>query len=245
MHELYHAFDERKSEVEAYLDFLKSLADCAQYGPPKFENAEQAISTQQQKILYSSVYLQLYNLVESTVTSCIEAVSTTAVQTGSWYVKDLTETLRSQWVRSIGRTHVELNFENRFRAAMELCNHLIEQRPLTELLIEKGGGGNWDDAEIENISKRIGFELNVSNPIYQNVKRPFKDGKGALQLVKSLRNDLAHGSISFAECAHEVTVSELCDLKDNTVNYLYEVVANFVGYLERFEYLVPDSRPNS
>jgi hypothetical protein len=243
MNELYRAFEERKIEVEAYLDFLKSLADCARQGPPKFANVEQVISTQQQKILYSSVYLQLYNLVESTITSCIEAVSTAAVQAGSLHVKDLTDTLRLEWVRSIARTHIELNFENRLRAALDLCNHLIEPRPITDLLIEKGGGGNWDDTEIENISKRIGFNLNVSNPVYRNIKRPFKDGKGALQLVKSLRNELAHGSISFAECAHEVTLSELSDLKDNTVHYLREVVENFVAYIEGFEYLVPERRP--
>jgi hypothetical protein len=243
MNDLYQAFTERKVEVETYIDFLQSLEDSAKQGPPMFVNADRTISAQQQKILYSSVYLQLYNLVESTITCCIDAVSAAAVQNGSFHAKDLTNPLRSEWARGIARTHVELNVERRLSATMELCNHLIEHRPVTALSIEKGGGGNWDDTEIENISKRIGFDLSVSHPVYQKIKRPIKDGKGALQLVKKLRNDLAHGSISFSECAHEVTVSELRDLKDNTVHYLHEVVGNFVSYIEGYEYLVPERRP--
>ncbi|MGZ5011024.1 MAG: MAE_28990/MAE_18760 family HEPN-like nuclease [Methylobacter sp.] len=243
MNDLHQAFTERKIEVETYIDFLQSLEDSAKHGPPMFVNVEQAISARQQKILYSSVYLQLYNLVESTITRCIDAVSTAPIQNGSCHVKDLTDSLRSEWVRGIARTHKELNAEHRFSATMELCNHLIEHRPVTALSIEKGGGGNWDDTEIENISKRIGFDLSVSTPVYQNIKRPIKDGKGALQLVKKLRNDLAHGSISFSECANEVTVSELRDLKDNTVHYLHEVIENFTAFIDGYEYLVPDRRP--
>lgn len=241
---LVEAFEERQLEVATYIDFLQAIEDQARRGPPRLAGAEHPISVQQQKILYSSVYLQLYNLVESTITRCVEAVASAATENGAWQVNDLTESLRSEWVRGMARTHVELNIENRFKAALELCNHLIESRPITKLIIEKGGGGNWDDTEIENISKRIGFTLRVNEPVYREAKRQIKDGLGSLGVVKRLRNDLAHGSISFTECGDEVTVSELRILKDNTVNYLREVVEKFVLYLERFEYIVPERRPN-
>ena len=199
MNVLLGAFKDRQLEVETYIDFLQSLEDQARDGPPKLEGAEQPISAQQQKILYSSVYLQLYNLVESTITRCIDAVAIAATDNGVFQVRELNDSLRSEWVRSMARTNVDLNLENRFKAALELCNHLIESRPVTALSIEKGGGGNWDDSEIEHIIKRIGFTLNVSKSAYSGVKRPLKDGKGSLELVKQLRNNLAHGSISFTE----------------------------------------------
>lgn len=242
--ELITAFNERKSEVETYIEFLQLLEESAKSGRPKLENVDHAISTLQQKILYSSVYLQLYNLVESTITSCIDAVSTAATKSGSLKAKDLTEALRTEWVRGIARTHIELNLDKRLAATMELCNHLINNHSVIELNIEKGGGGNWDDTEIEGISRRIGFTLNVNEVIYNNIKRPFKDGKGSLQLVKQLRNDLAHGSISFSECANEVTVSELRNLMNNTVSYLHEVVLSFDSYINGSKYLIPDRRLN-
>ena len=71
MSELMNGFHERLAEVETYLEFLSTMEARAQHGPPRLEGAEHPISAQQQRILYSSVYLQLYNLVESTMSRCI------------------------------------------------------------------------------------------------------------------------------------------------------------------------------
>lgn len=115
--------------------------------------------------------------------------------------------------------------------------------PIGDFVIEKGGGGNWDDGAIEAVSVRLGFQLQVSCPVYQNIKRQVKDDLGPLALVKRLRNQLAHGSISFTECADDVTVAWLVDLKDKTASYMREVVARFVIYVETHEYLIPEKRP--
>ncbi|OAI01942.1 hypothetical protein A1353_17515 [Methylomonas methanica] len=242
--ELSRAFEERQAEVSTYIDFLKSLEEASTRGAPKLENVDYVISTDQQKILYSSVYLQLYNLVESTIARCLEAVSSAATTSGALYAKDLSDSLRSEWVKGIAQTHKELNLDNRFKAAMELCDHLINNRPINALPIARGGG-NWDEIAIENISERIGFCLNVSQPVYRGIKRQYKDGLGALGAIKKYRNDLAHGSISFIECANEITVTDLEGLTDNTTAYLREVIHNFVAYIEGFNYLAPDRRPGN
>lgn len=79
--------------------------------------------------------------------------------------------------------------------------------------------------------------------IFQELKRPFRDDMGPLALVKQLRNRLAHGSISFAQCAEDVTVERLVELKNKTVDYLKEVVGCFASYIDSFEYLHPEKRP--
>ena len=56
---LLEAFEERLQEIDAYLDLLDAIQHQAQTGPPKIGDV--TITTQQQRILYSSVYLQLYN----------------------------------------------------------------------------------------------------------------------------------------------------------------------------------------
>jgi hypothetical protein len=236
-------FQERLAEVEAYLEFLSTMEAQAQEGPPRIAGAEHPITTQQQRILYSSVYLQLYNLVEATMSRCIEAVSEAAKENARWKPGDLSDSMRREWVRVTARTHVELAPENRLESALRLCEHLVASLPISAFDIERGGGGNWDDFEIEAFSKRLGFQLVVSQSVYSAIKQPFRDDLGPLALVKQLRNRLAHGSISFAQCAGDVTVGRLVELKDRTVNYLREVVDCFTGYIDSFEYLLPEKRP--
>jgi hypothetical protein len=61
--------------------------------------------------------------------------------------------------------------------------------------------------------------------------------------VRKLRNSLAHGSISFAECGENVTVGELRDLADRTAAYLREVVKAFEAYIKDRGFLVKEKRP--
>lgn len=243
METLRTGFAERLSEVETYLEFLIVLDARAQSGPPKLEGAEHPISAQQQKILYSSVYLQLYNLIESTMTRCIDAVAHIAAQAGTWVPGDLSADLRKEWVRVVARTNVELNPDHRLESALALCEHLVSALPVANFDIEKGGGGNWDDNAIEKFSERLGLALVVSQPVYSSVKQPIRNDLGPLQLVKDLRNRLAHGSISFTECAGDVTVAQLIELKQKTVDYMREVVERFISYLSGHEFLVPARRP--
>ncbi|MCC5982694.1 MAG: hypothetical protein JJU26_13355 [Oceanicaulis sp.] len=236
-------FQERLAEVEAYLEFLSTMEAQAQEGPPRIEGAEHPITTQQQRILYSSVFLQLYNLVEATMSGCIEAVSEAAKENAQWRPGDLSESIRREWVRVTARTHVELAPEKRLESALRLCEHLVASLPISSFDIEKGGGGNWDDFKIEAFSRRLGFELVVSRPVYRAIKQPFRDDLGPLALVKELRNRLAHGSISFEQCAEDVTVARLVELKDRAVSYLREVVDCVIRYIASFEYLLPERRP--
>ncbi|MDO4232301.1 MAG: MAE_28990/MAE_18760 family HEPN-like nuclease [Lautropia sp.] len=236
-------FQERLAEVEAYLEFLTMIEAQTRQGPPRIEGAEHPITSQQQRILYSSVYLQLYNLVEATMSRCIEAVSEAAANNAQCKPFDLNESMRREWVRVTARTHTELTPENRLDKALQLCEHLVNSLPIGVFKIDKGGGGNWDDAEIEAFSKRLGLDLVVSKPVYRAIKQPFRDDLGPLALVKQLRNNLAHGSISFAQCADDVTVERLVELKDRTVNYLKEVVNCFTRYIDDFGYLLSDRRP--
>ncbi|TAD88983.1 MAG: hypothetical protein EA000_06035, partial [Oscillatoriales cyanobacterium] len=108
---------------------------------------------------------------------------------------------------------------------------------------EKGGGGNWDDEEIYKLSKRLGLSLNISRDANRAVKQPFRDDKGALSLIKSFRNKLAHGNLSFAESGNNITVSDLRDLTERTALYLREVVNCFKLSIDAHEFLMPEKRP--
>jgi hypothetical protein len=236
-------FEERFKEVEAYLDLLGQLEKAAQSGPPRLVGADSPITAPQQKILYSSVYLQLYNLVEATVSRCVEAVSSAAEAEGRWRPEHLNIALQQEWVRAVARTHVEMTPENRLKQAVEMSRHLIDQLPINGFSIDIGGGGNWDDQAIEKIGNRIGCSLKISPSTRVAVKRPFRDDLGALKLVKNRRNSLAHGSISFVDCADGVAVTELRDLTQAIGAYLREVIDCFIRYISTFDFLASDHKP--
>jgi len=242
MHKLLAAFEERLAEVNTYLDFLISLDEQTKRGPPKLVGAINSITAEQQRILYSSVYLHLYNLVESTMTRCIEAVAQSTHSAGCWVPKNLSSSLRREWVRLKARTHTDLTPEHRLESALNLFEDLVAQKPLSEFEFDRGGGGNWDDDAIQKMSERMGCNLSIEKS-YSAIKRPGRNNLKPLSLVKELRNNLAHGKISFAECAQDSTVGELLDLRDKTALYLREVVFSFIDYLNKFEFLSPQHRP--
>lgn len=242
MSALRDAFDVRLEEVRAYLAFLDAMQTQMQGGVPRFEGASAPITTQQQKLLYATVYLQLYNLVEATMTLCIEAVADASSQDSRWTAQDLSAPLRREWVRSAARTHVDLSHQHRLDAAVQAVDHVLASAPVPVFRIEQGGGGNWDDLSIEKMSQRLGCNLKVSSKVRKSVKRPVKDDMGALGLVKSMRNKLAHGSISFTESGDEVSASALTSLAQAVIEYLGEVVDHFATYIDGLEFLAPDRR---
>jgi hypothetical protein len=238
---LLETFEERLQEIETYLDLLDAIEQQVRLGPPKI--GEALVTTQQQKILYSAVFLQLYNLVEATITWCVGAVSAAVTDNGRWYPYDLSAELRREWVRSAARTHIDLSYDKRLQAAFELCELLLKSLPIPNWEVEIGRRGNWDDNEISVITDRLGLDLKISREAYKGVKQPFREDKGPLALVKYLRNRLAHGSMSFAECGEGVTVTDLRDLKQRTALYLREVVSAFKSYIDAYEFLIPERRP--
>lgn len=231
MIDLASFFEERYAEIDAYLSFLQNVEEAAREGTPRLRGTQAPITTEQKKILNSSLYLQLYNLVEATVLRCLDAV-VAAVKEGERRASELSTSLRTEWVRSVARTHSDLVPDKRLKAALDLCEQLLQQMPVKEFNIEPGGGGNWDDSSIEKICERVGCSLTISPNAVQAAKRHIRDNMGALKLVKDRRNGLAHGSLSFVDCSDGVTVMELRGLTTAVGDYLREAVGCFVRFIE-------------
>ncbi|UFN51603.1 hypothetical protein LPC08_25400 (plasmid) [Roseomonas sp. OT10] len=238
MEALRTAFEERLQEIDAHLELLDSIE--AQIGAGKPRSGPK-VSPQQQKILYSTVFLLLYSLVEATATQCVEAVCT-AVDGKGWRPHDLSDRVRLEWVRSIARTHEDLVYDRRLTSALEMFEMLVAGSPVAGFKVS-GGGGNWDDDRIEKMLKRLGLQARLTEETKRGVKRHFHEGMGTLEFIRHRRNKLAHGNLSFVECAGTFTVSELRKLKEGTAAYLREVVESFATAIAGHEYLRPERRP--
>lgn len=244
--ELSERFEERFGEILAYINFLDGIEAITRSGVPRLGGPDgPVVTTQQQRILNSGVYLQLYNLVEATITGCLDAVSKLAMQRASWAPGDLTAELRREWVKYMARTNIDMGADKRLEEAIALCDHLVSALPVPPFDIDKGGGGNWDDAAIYRIASRIGCDLKLSRNSSAAVKRVIRNDLGAMKLIVDLRNKLAHGNLSFAECGQYDSAAELRDLAERVALYLREVVAAFIVYIKEHRYLRPERRPAS
>lgn len=240
--QLEEAFDERFAEVEAYLVFLEALEVASTAGSVRFEGQTGSLTQQQTEILKAGVFVQLYNLVEATMTRSLEALAAASVQ-GGWRPAHLSPSFRSEWVKVIASVNTEMNAESRLKYVVGLTDILVQAGALAPFALERGGGGNWTDIQIEKMLIRIGLRLRIPPPVRVAVKQPYRDNKGALGVVVKLRNDLAHGSISFAECGQNETVAGLRDLAVRTAMYLRTVVRAVERYIVRHEYLAAEHRP--
>lgn len=242
--ELQKQFEERVLQCETYLDLIEALDSALKNGSMEIVGTTRfKISIDQQRILYSGVYLHLYNLVEATMTSCLELVSKAVTDEPKWQVKDLSEHLRKEWVKHVAQPNLFLNEKNRLDNALTLCDHLLSSLPIEEFEIAKGGGGNWHDGEISKIAKRVGFKLKIKPPVMKAITRPLRDDLGAMKLIKEMRNKLAHGSISFVECSRNDTPMNLRELFESVRDYMRAVVASFSQYVIEHQYLNEKSRP--
>lgn len=224
-------FSERRDEVRAYLELLKNIEEETKAGVPRLARTQRSITPDQAKILISNLYLQLYNLVEATVTSCLKTV-TDEVQARGILPSELSWEMRREWTKSVARTHEEMGPEKRLEAALDLSSQLMGQLPLSEFRIDSGGGGNWDDTAIEKLFSRLGASSMVSADTMTSAKRHIKDDLGSLALVKNRRNGLAHGSLSFVDCGGEMLYPDMERLTETVIAYLSEVVQSFVDFAD-------------
>lgn len=232
-------YEERVSDIEAHFELIKNISDAIGSGGARFpvNDGYYTITAQQQKILFSSTYLQLYNLVESTVTQLMDAVARHSKRGINGNLGRLSEKLRDQYLRHTLKTNdITLNSDNRLVHAIELLHQALGMAEV-EIKIPRGGGGNWDYKTIGQLNDRIGVALSLSREVREKLHRPFRNDNGPLRYIKEVRNNLGHGSVSFAECGNGHTYSEFRALIDIVKEYLEHLMDAYEQYINNQEYL--------
>lgn len=235
------SYNDRVSDIEAHFELILNINDAiGNSGFARFPvtNGSYSITIQQQKILYSSTYLQLYNLVESTVTQLLKAVGRHSQNNINGDLTKLSDNIRDLYLKHIITPEGNLTPEKRLDQAIRLLHQAVGVSDV-EITIPRGGGGNWDSKEISKLNQRIGVELTLPRDTFTKIQRPFKNDAGPLRHVRLVRNDLGHGSISFTECGAGHTPSEFRTLIDIVREYLELLMDAYEVYLNNQSYLSP------
>ena len=178
-----------------------------------------------EKTLRASVYLMLYNLVEATMTHAIDAIHVhiSGERVG---FDDLKEDVRKIAIKGL-RKAVTTD------SPAELLNTTI---PISSALIWLGFdkkdlfSGNLDGRLIRDKAKEYGFQ------IASHDTSTSRDGANLVR-VKTKRNELAHGGISFEDCGHDISMDEIVSTFEETKIYLKAVLDGICEYLMEKKYL--------
>ena len=217
-------FQSRVVEIEAYLIFVKQVDDgdtvlhAGATGQPAYaaEAREDLLRT-----FRASSILLLYNLMESTVTNAIEAIFD-ELQSQGIHFDDCREE-----VRRVVITNLKQHNPGEIMPVL--------QRLTTDIIVktfkkDKVVSGNVDAKRIRDISDEYG------------ISRPSVDGNDLLT-VKTTRNDLAHGSKSFAEVGRNFTISDIVRIKDRVIAYLAAMLTNVTASIQQQHYRTSAQHP--
>jgi len=219
-------FEKRVEEIDFYLGGLEGLYQLKD----NIEHKEKYVEDSFLTMLQSNTFLMIYNLVESTIMSGIMEIYENLNQ------EEITYRMARHEIQNIWFTFKhsqvydkEAHYNSYKKKASEIITAILTDEIIVLNERAVSISGNLDAEQIRKICTDHGihYELDVRS-------------RGGLVLsdVKARRNELAHGNISFVECGRNYTVTQLKEIKDETVIFLKDVLQGVQNYYNTKQYLV-------
>lgn len=215
-------YNKHKHEVSRYLDAVEHL-DKGSYKIVCTDilgnDSSLLIDDELSKILKANCFILLYNLIESTIVNSIKAI-TNSIESEKLTFEQFTDEIKRLWIRQKAKDLKDLSQTVDF--VTKLTDSVLKKEFIAITVDSVHISGNIDAQEIRKIAKQIGWEQT-------------KDGHDLL-IVKSKRNSLAHGEFTFSDIEKDFTIKELIDIKDNTIQYLDNVLEKVEEFVNSKKY---------
>ena len=211
----------KKEDVqEAYklLVFLLSI-ETHRRNPLQYINNEFVMTQEMQCILKAQFLIVLYNMVESTVYDCLNAIYDTILDKKLLYVQ-LSAEMKNMWRCYLFRK----NHPDKDKTDLEL-----ENMPIFFESFAINISDSLDFRKIKEIFEKHGCILDLSK---------IELIGESLLIVKSKRNLLAHGNISFSVCGSNYLLSDLKKIQEHVIICMEHVVNRTCDYLLNQKYRV-------
>lgn len=178
-------------------------------------------------ILASSLCLMLYNQVESTAFSCVEAIYDSVHQKRVSF-NNLVPGFKKKILNDCRQAYHSV--ESLMGGLQN--SDISEALAKTSLKLDKVFSGNVDARKLREVLAHYNLAITGPSPLNQGAE---------LLSLKTARNSLAHGSASFEKYGRSLTVSDLNDLRDNIREYMSHIIRLTENYLAAEAYLAPVS----
>lgn len=234
MLQVRQSFTDRVDEIGLYYNLLSDIIKReAQLIFPNEGDVRENFNVRVSSILKSSANLQLYNLVESTISNCLVEIHTSFTNETIQY-SNLSDEIQKLWVKFhydyFRETSNEKDVLHNLKILIDtwVTNTLPITLTYKEFTKYNTGGnfsGNLDSKEISKISEKYGIVFDIKCE--------------EIASVKSRRNKLAHGDVSFEEQGRQDSIEYMIVLKDKTVDYLTQFIQAVDHYITNSKYRRP------
>lgn len=207
-------FEDRKEEINFYYSIMIDI-----------ESDERHIETIDNnrlvKIMKSNLLLMLYNLVEACVVSGMMEIYEDLKNDGCSYGSVISE-IQNIWAKNeineiYGPTTDRTAYENRVQ---RIIQNITTESPIVLHRDALGVSGNLNAKKIKELCDRHRIR-------YQLATR----GE-SLERVKLERNNLAHGDVSFSDCARNLSLSDLETIKDEVFLFIDGILEGMKNYYD-------------
>lgn len=233
MTELRASLDERREEFDTHYALAVALEDRI-FAGDEVSIGETKLSSRHLLTMKSGLIVHLYNIVEATMSRTIKlvgaAVGTVAPQ--HWSDNALRE-----WLREHAVARMDGSEDTRLNTVHGLSVRLLGQTPLGPQPLKKPSG-TWTDKHIATFAERLGVEFRLSEEMWRRITpRPEFRDLSPLEFLADRRNAVAHGRRSFEEGANDLSLSQVRELADITLDYLGLTATAFQNYVDQKLYM--------
>lgn len=219
MRDFIEEFEKRRSEVRRYLAVL--LLTERRLGSGLLRPHEEEL-----KIFRAGALLIIYNAIEASARLGILAIYDEIVSTGTPF-DDLKENFRVRILNDFRNNVGVEKFASLRAVAVDLIDSSLDSQKLFS--------GNVDAKKMREAASTYGFSTASE---YHRTKH----GKDLLT-VKTRRQDLAHGTLSFSEVGKEYTTEDVVRIARFSLAYMSAILRHIDTYLDLEGYREPREAP--
>ncbi len=236
MSDFLNTYSNRKTEILNFIKFIEYIeyteikgSDTPLY---KFLHSDidlNSITYQSLiNILKSNLSLMLYNILEYSVSGLLEELYT-EISLNKLSYSDVSEKIQAIWHETQFKSAKDPN--SNFNTLLKKSKQLLDFVTTKEIMClsprDTIPGGNLDGKILQKLFDSHGIKINLSSVNY----RP-----DILENIKTNRNNLAHGSVSFADALMSSSIADLKIKADFLIKFLDELIASVQNYTNTGRY---------
>lgn len=224
-------YTERVKDLENHYELLVFLDQIETYKTVKVESIQGTqkksllINTNLQQCMRAQCVMLLYNLIESTIFHCIQAICD-SIEDENLMLNDVTDKLRKIWISSTFPSNLGIpKVRNKIES-------LVNEINATQITFTPDSitniSGNIDLRHIRTIAEMLGIRIDSTSE--------FMIVGNILLNIKEKRNQLAHGEKSFSNIGSLLVINDLIAYKENTIKFLEYIIEIFEDFIEKKSY---------
>ena len=206
-------FYERRREVRRYLAVLIRSERMAE------KNGARGKHEREFRMARAAAMLILYNMIEASARSSIQAIYDEITNTKTPF-DALRATLRKRILKDFKNNFGMVRSDTIKSIAYQLVDASFDSRRLFS--------GNVDAREIRQQAVDYGFAVDTD---YSRTKH----GEDLL-VIKNLRNDLAHGILSFSDVGRDYIATDILKISRSSLCYMEDILLKINEYLDKMQY---------